>query len=83
MKAALLVSTALLAGLALGARAQTAPPATTTNPDHREAKAIRTQTADRRAATYKGPRVVKDSKSLGRKFLRDSKPAHTLRTPVQ
>ena len=34
-----------------------------------------TKTAAHRAATYKGPKVVKDSKNLGDKMLRDSKPA--------
>ncbi len=32
------------------------------------------KTADRRAATYKGPKVVQDSKALGRKMVQKSKP---------
>lgn len=32
-------------------------------------------TAERRATTYKGPKVVKDTESLGKKILRNSKPA--------
>jgi hypothetical protein len=33
------------------------------------------KTAAKRAATYKGPKVVKDTKALGDKMIRESKPA--------
>ncbi|RYY14049.1 MAG: hypothetical protein EOO36_14900 [Cytophagaceae bacterium] len=32
------------------------------------------QTPARRAAAYKGPKVVKDTRALGTKMIRDSKP---------
>lgn len=58
------------AALLLPAQAQT--PAT---PHDNPAPAKPTpQTANQRAATYKGPKVVKDTKALGDKMIRDSKP---------
>jgi len=33
------------------------------------------KTAAKRAAAYKGPKVVKDTKALGDKMIRESKPA--------
>ncbi len=48
----------------------TAKPVNTTDP-----AATARKTADRRAATYKGPKVVKSTEALGQKMLRDSKPA--------
>lgn len=33
------------------------------------------KSAEQRAATYKGPKVVKDTKALGDKMIRESKPA--------
>lgn len=63
---------------------QTAPAATRRNPTPSQAKVIKSQTAERRADTYKGPKVVKDSKALGRKFIRESKPTDTnVPVPVQ
>ncbi len=57
------------------AHAQSLPVVTakTVNPQGKAATAR--QTADRRAAAYKGPKVEKDTKALGNKMLRDSKPA--------
>lgn len=63
------------AGLLLPARAQTAPAAAPRNPTPTQAKAIRAKTADRRAEAYQGPKVVPDSKKLGQKMIRNSKPA--------
>ncbi|MVN77801.1 hypothetical protein GO988_15830 [Hymenobacter sp. HMF4947] len=40
-----------------------------------------TKTPDQRAATYKGPKVVKDSKALGQKMEQKSKPAD-MQVPV-
>lgn len=59
----------------LPAAAQTAPVAAPRNPTPGQAKTIQAQAAEHRAATYEGPRVVGDSKVLGRKFIRNSKPA--------
>jgi hypothetical protein len=42
------------------------------------------KTAAQRAATYKGPKVVKDTKALGDKMIRDSKPdTQPLRKPLK
>jgi hypothetical protein len=62
-------STIALSVLALAAQAQT-PATTHGNP----APAKATQKADQRAATYQGPKVVKDSKALGQKMVQKSKP---------
>jgi hypothetical protein len=72
----------LALGTLLGAHAQTAPPASTPNPSPSEAKAIRAQTAERRAAAYNGPKAVKNSKELGRKMIEKSKPTDGLRRPI-
>lgn len=64
-------STCALAALLPLAQAQT--PAT--------APAKHTKTADQRAATYQGPKVVKDTKALGRKMVQKSK-ATDMRMPV-
>lgn len=40
-------------------------------------RAQQAKTADRRAATYQGPKVVGDSKALGQKMVQKSKPADT------
>ena len=41
------------------------------------------KTADQRAATYQGPKVVKDSKVLGKKMVQKSKPADGIMTSVR
>lgn len=57
---------------ALGtAQAQT-PATSHDNPS--PAKATATKTADQRAAAYKGPKVVKSTKTLGSKMIQESKP---------
>jgi hypothetical protein len=63
-------SSLALSALLLTAQAQTpvTPPAKPT-------------TADRRAATYQGPKVVKNSKALGQKMVQKSKPTD-MRVPV-
>ena len=60
--------------LLLAAHAQTpvATHATTHDPAKTAAK-----TAEHRAETYKGPKVVKNTKALGEKMLHDSKPTST------
>ncbi len=65
----------VLVALLSTAQAQTAPTVTsqTVNPQGKAATAR--QTADHRAATYKGPKVVKNTKALGNEMLHDSKPA--------
>ncbi|MDJ0367678.1 hypothetical protein QMK33_21235 [Hymenobacter sp. H14-R3] len=40
----------------------------------RPAPAKPTKTPDQRAATYQGPKVVKDSKALGQRMVQKSKP---------
>ena len=78
MKAPLAIASSLpLSLLLLAAQAQT-PASPHANP----APAKPTNTADQRAATYQGPKVVKDSKALGQKMVQKSKPADTpLRVP--
>jgi len=72
----LVVSSLLLTTGVLVAQAQT-PAAPRSNPT----PAKPPQTADQRAATYKGPKVVKDSKALGQKMVQKSKPTD-MRMPV-
>lgn len=72
-----------LASLLSSAHAQSLPKVTTkvVNPAGKEA--TERATADRRAAAYKGPKVVKNTKALGNKMLRDSKPALKPVDPVK
>ena len=70
MKTLLLFTSLALAGLLLSAHAQ-APTAVPTTPSPTKTAA---KTAEQRAATYKGPKVMKDTKALGNKMLRGSKP---------
>ena len=80
MKMLLILASGLaLVALSTAAVAQTTPPPA---PGPRQAAPI-TNTTDRRAATYKGPRVVKDTKSLGTKFIRNSKPAPETTHPAK
>lgn len=74
-----LASSLALASLLLPARAQTALPTTTPSLGSAQAKAIRAKTAERRAEAYQGPKVVPDSKKLGQKMPKDSKPADAIR----
>jgi hypothetical protein len=55
----------------LSAQAQTPTVSTQTKPSTTKPTP---KTAAQRAATYKGPKVVKDTKALGDKMIRDSKP---------
>jgi len=72
-----LPSLLILGSLLSTAHAQT--PATT----HDNATPAKpTKTADHRAATYQGPKVVNDSKALGQKMVQQSKPADAIRTRV-
>jgi hypothetical protein len=48
-----------------------------------QAPATSPKTADQRAAAYQGPKVVKDSKVLGKKMVQKSKPADAIRTSVR
>jgi hypothetical protein len=76
MKTHYLASLLVLAASMGTAQAQT-PAATraTTAP----AKAAKT--ANQRAATYQGPKVLKDTKALGQKMVKKSKPADMI-TPA-
>ncbi|MFD1872739.1 hypothetical protein [Hymenobacter bucti] len=65
MKTLLAVASILSLAALLAAQAQTPAPA--------PAKPT-PKTASQRAAAYKGPKVVKDTKALGDKMIRDSKP---------
>lgn len=80
MKALPLFAGALaLSALALVAQAQT-PATSHDNPTPAKAP----KTANQRAATYQGPKVVKDSKALGRKMVQKSKPTDMrMRLPVR
>ncbi|RZJ94430.1 MAG: hypothetical protein EOO60_03090 [Hymenobacter sp.] len=71
-------SSLAFAALLLAAHAQT--PTTTISTPNPAKKAAKT--ADQRAETYKGPKVVKDTKALGNKMLRDSKPTDS-RSPIR
>lgn len=75
--------TLLLALATAPALAQTTPPAPR-NPTPAQAKAIKERTAERRAERYQGPKVVKNSKQLGREFIQDSKPTQDVKiVPVK
>ncbi|NML63995.1 hypothetical protein HHL22_02140 [Hymenobacter sp. RP-2-7] len=58
-----------LATLLQPARAQTTPAAAPRNPTPAQAKTIRAKTAERRADSYQGPKVVQNSKELGQKMI--------------
>ena len=77
MKALLLLAAPLaFFALSLGtARAQGLPKVTVKTVNTTDKAATARATADRRAAGYKGPKVVKNTEALGKKMLRDSKPA--------
>jgi hypothetical protein len=80
MKTLLVLSNSFaLSALLLTAQAQT-PVTSHDNPTPATAPA---KMADHRAATYKGPKVVKDSKALGRKMVQKSKPQESVRTPIR
>lgn len=68
-----LVGSLSLAAL-LTAQAQSQPKVTTQTVNTPNKAATERHTADRRAAAYKGPKVVKNTEALGTKMLRDSKP---------
>lgn len=70
MKTLLSFTSTLALAAVLTAPAQT--PATPAQP---------AKTADQRAATYKGPKVVKDTKALGQKMVQKSKPTDMRMTP--
>jgi hypothetical protein len=70
-----LASSLFLAALLLTAQAQSLPKVTSKVVNTTDKAATERQTAERRAAAYKGPKVVKSTKTLGTKMLRDSKPA--------
>lgn len=81
MKTLLTVTgTLALAARLLTASAQTTPAAPQATPAATKA----TKTATQRAATYQGPKVVKDSKALGQKMVQKSKPTDmTVPPPVK
>jgi hypothetical protein len=77
---ALLAITSGLSALLLTAQAQT-PATSHDNPSPATPPA---KAASHRAAPYKGPKVVKDSKALGDKMVQKSKPTDMMmRVPVQ
>lgn len=70
--------------LALAARLLTASAQTPAAPQATPAATKATKTATQRAATYQGPKVVKDSKALGQKMVQKSKPTDmTVPPPVK
>lgn len=84
MKALLsLAGSLFLVALLLTAQAQSLPKVTSKAVNTTDKAATERQTADRRAAAYKGPKVVKSTKTLGNKMLRDSKPAPTPVAPTK
>ena len=70
-----LTSGLLVATILLTAQAQSLPKVTSQTVNTKNKAATERQTADRRAAAYKGPKVMKSTEALGHKMLRDSKPA--------
>lgn len=70
MKTLLAVAGSLAWATLLSAQAQT-PTTTTGSPAPTKPTP---KTASKRAAAYKGPKVVKDTKALGDRMIRDSKP---------
>ncbi|MGI4863773.1 MAG: hypothetical protein ACRYFZ_07590 [Janthinobacterium lividum] len=72
-----------LAALLLTAQAQSLPKVTSQPVNTTNKAATERQTADQRAAAYKGPKVVNSTKTLGNKMLRDSKPAPTPVAPAK
>lgn len=64
-----------LAALSLTTQAQGLPKVITKTVNTKDKAATERQTANRRAAAYKGPKVVKNTEALGKRMLRDSKPA--------
>ena len=73
----LFLNSLALSALLLTARAQ-APATSHDNPTPAKPTP---KTADQRAATYQGPKVVKDSKDLGQKMVQKSKPTDS-RVPL-
>lgn len=69
MKTLLAVAGSLAWATLLSAQAQTPTTAGSPAPTKPTPK-----TASKRAAAYKGPKVVKDTKALGDRMIRDSKP---------
>ena len=67
--------------LALSALLLTAQAQTPATPHHSPPPAKLTKTATHRAATYQGPKVVKDTKALGQKMVQKSQPTD-MRMPV-
>lgn len=53
------------------------------NTHAQQAPATSPKTADQRAATYQGPKVVKDSKALGKKMVQKGKPADAILTSAR
>ena len=78
-----LTSSLALSALLLTAHAQTLPKVTSKTVNTKDKAATERQTADHRAATYKGPKVVKNTEALGNKMLRDSKPAPKAVAPTK
>jgi hypothetical protein len=70
MKLRLAITSSLCLAALLSAQAQT-PIATQTKPS---TTTPTPKTPTQRAAAYKGPKVVKDTKALGTKMVRESKP---------
>ncbi len=79
MKTLLLVAGSFWLTTVLSAQAQTP---TSTPPTPSAAKPT-PKTANQRAATYKGPKVVKDTKALGTKMIRESKPVPTVEPSIR
>ena len=79
----ILASSLSLSAMLLSAQAQQLPKVTATPVNTKDKAATARATADHRAATYKGPKVVNSTKGLGKKILRDSKPAPTPVAPAR
>lgn len=84
MKTLLLLASSLaLPPLLPTAGAQALPKVVTTIKNDQPKAVVQRRTAAQRAANYKGPKVVPDSKKLGREFIHDSKHAPEVVSPVK
>lgn len=76
MKTLLTFASILGLAAALGTTQAQTPATSHDNPS--PARATTPKTADQRAADYKGPKVVKSTKTLGSKMIQESKPTDTV-----
>ena len=82
MKTLLALASSLALAALLSAQAQTPAAMPSAAPASQAPPRPTPKTPSQRAAAYKGPKVVKDTKALGDKMIRESKP-NNLPTPIR